>query len=70
MTLTEIQRPIERELEAFGEFFRSAMRSRIPYVDTIARYLVKRKGKQIRPLLVLLSAQICGGISERTYRGL
>jgi len=45
------------------------MRSRIPYVDTIARYLVKRKGKQIRPLLVLLSAQICGGISERTYRG-
>jgi octaprenyl-diphosphate synthase len=38
-------------------------------VDLIARYIIRQKGKKIRPLLVLLSAKISGGITERTYRG-
>ncbi|HSR18252.1 MAG TPA: polyprenyl synthetase family protein [Ignavibacteriaceae bacterium] len=45
------------------------MKSKIGLVDLIARYIIRQKGKKIRPLLVLLSAKISGGITERTYRG-
>ncbi|PIU45455.1 MAG: polyprenyl synthetase [Ignavibacteriales bacterium CG07_land_8_20_14_0_80_59_12] len=44
------------------------MRSKVAVVDTVARYLVKQKGKRIRPILVLLSASVSGGINESTYR--
>lgn len=69
MTLKEISNPFRDELTAFDNVFRQSMRSKIPLVDTIARYLIRQKGKKIRPLLVLLSADICGGINESTYRG-
>ena len=45
------------------------MRSDVKIVDLIARYIIRQKGKKIRPLLVLLSAKLAGGITERTYRG-
>jgi octaprenyl-diphosphate synthase len=45
------------------------MKSKVGIVDLIAKYIIKQKGKKIRPLLVLLSAKACGVISERTYRG-
>ncbi|MGE5795351.1 MAG: polyprenyl synthetase family protein [Ignavibacteria bacterium] len=45
------------------------MKSKVGLVDLIARYIIRQKGKKIRPLLVLLSAKISGGITERTYRG-
>ena len=45
------------------------MRSKVGMVDLVARYIIRQKGKKIRPLLVLLSAKTAGGISERTYRG-
>lgn len=45
------------------------MKSKVGLIDLIARYIIRQKGKQIRPLLVLLSAKICGGINERSYRG-
>jgi octaprenyl-diphosphate synthase len=45
------------------------MKSKVGIVDLIANYIIKQKGKKIRPLLVLLSAKACGEISERTYRG-
>ncbi len=44
------------------------MRSKVPLLDRITAYLVKRKGKQIRPLFVFLSAQMCGNVNESTYR--
>lgn len=44
------------------------MRSQIGLVDTVARYVVRQKGKKIRPILVLLSANVCGGINDSTYR--
>lgn len=69
MTLNDISASLRNELATFEAVFRQTMRSRIPFVDTIARYIVRQKGKKIRPLLVLLSADICGGITERTYRG-
>ncbi|MEO0473895.1 MAG: polyprenyl synthetase family protein [Bacteroidota bacterium] len=45
------------------------MRSEIGLLDRITRYLIKRKGKQMRPMMVLLSAHVCGGINASTYRG-
>ena len=69
MTLKDITHPLQSELKAFEEVFKQTMRSKISFVDAIARYLIRQKGKKIRPLLVLLSADLCGGINESTYRG-
>ncbi|MEL6672636.1 MAG: polyprenyl synthetase family protein [Bacteroidota bacterium] len=68
-TLKGIQAPIEKELVYFDKYFRSAMRSDVPLLDRITQYVIKRKGKQIRPMLVLFSANLCGGITPSTYRG-
>jgi octaprenyl-diphosphate synthase len=45
------------------------MKSKVGLVDLIARYIIRQKGKKIRPLVVLLSAKVSGGVNERTYRG-
>ena len=68
MDVKTVTEPIRDELRQFEKHFRSAIRSRIGLVDTIVRYVVKRKGKRIRPALVLLSAGACGGINESTFR--
>ena len=68
LSLREIQAPVASDLDVFRRHFRDAMRSRVRLLDTVVQYLLKRKGKQIRPTLVLLSAEISGGITERSYR--
>lgn len=68
-TLREIRRPIEAELEAFRAYYRNAMRSPVALLDRVVQYVLRQKGKRIRPVLVLLSAKICGGINETSYRG-
>src|SRR4029077_6952686 len=60
---------IENELKIFETRFREAVRSQTPLLDRIMRYIVKRKGKQLRPMFVLLSAKLCGEITEPSYRG-
>src|SRR2546427_11078671 len=69
MKLEEITRPVADELEEFNHFFRSAMRSKVAFVDLIARYIIRQKGKRIRPALVLLTAKACGMVNDSTYRG-
>lgn len=69
MDVSSIITPVRTELAEFEAHFREAMRSNVGLVDTVVRYVVRRKGKRVRPALVLLSAQATGGISERTYRG-
>lgn len=59
---------IESELKTFEAHFREAAKSQAPLLDRIMRYVVKRKGKQIRPMFVLLSAKLCGQINDATYR--
>jgi hypothetical protein len=61
--------PVEQHLTLFDRHFREALRSRIGLVDLVTRYIVRQKGKRVRPILVLLSAELCGGINERSYRG-
>ncbi len=68
MNLDEIISPIREEITAFNGEFRRAIRSKIGLVDTIARYVLHQKGKKIRPILVLLSAEASGGINPGTYR--
>ena len=58
----------ENELKIFEEEFKEAVKSQVPLLDRIMRYIVKRKGKQLRPMFVLLSAKLCGEINESTYR--
>lgn len=69
INLKEISKPIQSELDNFNDLFKSVMRSNVGLVDLVARYIIRQKGKKIRPLLVLLSAKLAGGITERTYRG-
>lgn len=59
---------IESELKIFESKFKDATRSHVPMLDRIMRYVVKRKGKQLRPMFVFLSAKLCGEITETTYR--
>ncbi len=67
MSLDTIKQPIAAELDIFEERFRDAMRSHVPLLDKITWYIVQRKGKQMRPMLVLLSARLFGPIEEPSY---
>ncbi|MEK7748472.1 MAG: polyprenyl synthetase family protein, partial [Bacteroidota bacterium] len=69
VSLDSIKEPVHDELKGFDRFFRDAMRSKVGLVDIIARYIIRQKGKRVRPLLVLLSAKACGAINDSTYRG-
>ncbi len=59
---------IQTELNNFENYFRTAMKSRVALLDRIMQYIVKRKGKQIRPMFVFLSAKLGGNINESSYR--
>jgi len=67
--LDSIKAPVAREMEEFEHKFRASMKTRVMLLDKIMTYIVKRKGKQMRPLFVFLSAGATGTISESTYRG-
>jgi octaprenyl-diphosphate synthase len=70
VTLKDIQAPIATEMVEFEKKFRVSMQSKVLLLDKIMSYIVKRKGKQMRPMFVFFSAQLFGrGISEATYRG-
>jgi octaprenyl-diphosphate synthase len=67
-TIEQIKAPIEREMDEFESKFRHSMKSSVPLLNTITHYIVKRKGKQMRPMVVFLSAGMTGGITDSTYR--
>jgi octaprenyl-diphosphate synthase len=66
--LNQIKLPIEKELNLFENKFRESMKSSVPLLDTIMNYIIKRKGKQIRPIFVFFSAKLFAGITDATYR--
>ena len=68
-SISQIQAPISAELAAFELNFKDQIRSKIFLLNTITNYIVKRKGKQIRPMFVFLSAMACGGITKASHRG-
>lgn len=67
--LQQIQAPIANEMAEFENKFRDFMKSKVKLLDHITSYIVKRKGKQMRPMFVFLTAGVSGGINESTYRG-
>lgn len=67
--LSEIIQPIEKELDLFNDKFKISLKSKVGLVDLVTKYILKQKGKKIRPVLVLLSAGLSGEISDRAYRG-
>jgi len=68
ISLDTIKAPIAGAMEEFEKKFRASMKSSVPLLDSITHYIVKRKGKQMRPMFVFLSAGMNGGITEATYR--
>ena len=68
MNLKQIQKPIFNEMNGFRSMLRSSISSDNILIDKVVNYILKRKGKQIRPLFVFLSAGLSGTISNSTYR--
>jgi octaprenyl-diphosphate synthase len=69
LRLEDIKAPIAREMQEFEPKFRASMKTRVLLLDKIMSYIVKRKGKQMRPMFVFLSAGTCDGINDSTFRG-
>ncbi|MDP3313313.1 polyprenyl synthetase family protein [Lutibacter sp.] len=70
-TVEYIKQPILQEMELFESKFKEAMATQVPLVNRITQYIVRRKGKQMRPMFVFLVAKMVsnGNFSEKTYRG-
>lgn len=66
--LKELKKPLTEEFKEFHQIFRKSIRSSVPLLDIIMKYIIKTKGKQIRPLIVFYSAALFNGINESTYR--
>lgn len=66
-TLNEIKKPVENEISEFEKYFKSALESKIPLLKIVLNYILRRKGKQMRPLFVLLSAKTLGEITPSSY---
>lgn len=66
-SLRTIQAPVAEELREFEQRFRDSMRSPVPLLDRITFYIVRRKGKQVRPMFIFLAAKLINGITDATY---
>ena len=69
IALSDIKAPVQQEMSYFENYFRDSMKSKVPLLSIITNYILRRKGKQMRPLLVLLSAKLFGPIHEGSYVG-
>jgi len=68
-TVEIIKEPISVEMRLFESKFKQSMSSSVPLLDRITHYIIRRKGKQMRPMFVFLSAKVLSGeVSERSYR--
>ncbi|PKA99175.1 octaprenyl-diphosphate synthase [Flavobacteriaceae bacterium MAR_2009_75] len=69
--VAQIKEPVSQEMELFETKFRDAMSSKVALLNRITYYIVNRKGKQMRPMFVFLTAKLLsnGNVNDRTYRG-
>jgi octaprenyl-diphosphate synthase len=68
MTVKEILAPIEEEMKLFEVRFHQSMKSKVPLLDKITHYIIRRKGKQMRPMFLFLTAKMLGEMNDRTYQ--
>ena len=66
--LKKMTLPIKFEMARFEDYYLNSMLTDVKLINSVIRYIAKRKGKQFRPRLCILSAKICGGVNEDTYR--
>lgn len=66
-SLKEIRRPIDDDLKEFRAYYKKALKTDVFLLNQIINYLLKMKGKEMRPILVLLSARLCGKITQSTF---
>lgn len=66
-SLAKIKAPIQQEMDTFETHFRDSMKSQVALLDKITHYIIKRKGKQMRPMFVFLSARLFGETTEKSY---
>jgi len=67
-SIKKIKSPIQQEMRLFETKFKESLRSKVPLLDKVLHYIVKRKGKQMRPMFVFLTNKMFGEINESTYR--
>ena len=67
--IDQIKAPIKEEMDSFESKFKQSMATKVPLLNKVTNYIVKRKGKQMRPMFVFLSAKLCGAVNESTFRG-
>lgn len=68
MNIRDVTAPVAEELVLFRQKYRERLRNQNSLVDKVTRYVLRQQGKQIRPVMVLLSASVAGGIRESSYR--
>ena len=66
--IAKIKYPIKKEMILFEDKFKNSLKSNVPLLNSIMHYIIKRKGKQMRPMLVFLTAKLFGEINEKCYR--
>ena len=66
-TIKEIRAPIETEMKRFTGYFNTTMKSKVFLLNVITNYILRRKGKQMRPMFVFLSAKLSGDINESSF---
>ena len=66
--IKHIKAPIKEEMSLFEQKFKDSLKSNVSLLDKIMHYIIKRKGKQMRPMFVFLSAKLFGKFEENTYR--
>ncbi len=69
VSLKEVKAPISKEMDEFEKRFYDSMKTRVPLLNRVMNYIVKNKGKQMRPMFVFLTGGMCGEINDKTYRG-
>jgi octaprenyl-diphosphate synthase len=67
LTVQEMMKPIDAEMSEFEVRFRQSMKSKVPLLDKITHYIIRRKGKQMRPMFIFLSAKMLGEMNDRAY---
>jgi octaprenyl-diphosphate synthase len=67
MNLKDITKPIKEHLNEFNTYFNKQLQTKVSLLNIILKYITAKKGKQVRPVMVFLSAEICGGVNNRSY---
>lgn len=67
MTVKQILEPIGEEMSEFEGRFTESMKSKVPMLNKITHYIIRRKGKQMRPMFIFLTAKMLGDVDEKSY---